>query len=64
MYVYSSLKVLVLYDNLMGDKGLTALGQALEHNVTLTSLVLGSGGHDELRTRSPRAKKTRVKDQM
>ena len=54
----------MLYDNLVGDKGLTALGQALEHNVTLTSLVLGSGGHDELRTRSPRAKKTRVKVQM
>ena len=57
--VYSCLGVLVLSENPVGEKGVRALGQALEHNTTLTSLVLGQGAAKERGTWSPVTKNSR-----
>lgn len=52
--------ILVLSENPVGEKGIAALGQALEHNVTLTSLMLGSTATGTQSPRVRRAKKTTV----
>ena len=49
----SSLTTLVLSGNQVGEKGAALLGQALEHNTTLTMLVLGAEGGGG---RSPRVR--------
>ena len=46
----------MLSDNPVGEKGVSALGQALEHNTTITTLVLGQG---ERGTRSPLSTRSR-----